>query len=83
MTIEEMGGAKIKAIVPWFGSKRSMGPTIAEELGRHRAYFSLGCGSMADLFAKAEDQDGRKAGGLQGTGRVPWASRRQEAGGLP
>jgi DNA adenine methylase len=47
-----MGGAKIKAIVPWFGSKRSLGPTIAQELGSHRAYFSLGCGSMADLFAK-------------------------------
>ena len=42
----------ITAIAPWFGSKRSLGPTIAEELGPHKAYFDLCCGSMAVLFAK-------------------------------
>ncbi len=43
---------KVMAIAPWFGSKRSMGPIIAEELGTHSAYFELCCGSMAPLFAK-------------------------------
>ncbi len=47
-----MSNRSIGAIVPWFGSKRGMGPSIALALGPHRAYFTLGCGSMADLFAK-------------------------------
>ena len=45
--------AKIKAIAPWFGSKRTMGPQIAEQLGRPRALFLLGCGSLAPLFSIA------------------------------
>lgn len=49
MTAAEM---KIKAIAPWFGSKRTMAPEIAKELGSHRAYWEPFCGSMAVLFAK-------------------------------
>lgn len=45
---------KIKAIAPWFGSKRTLAPTIVEELGAHRAYFEPFCGSLAVLFAKPE-----------------------------
>jgi DNA adenine methylase len=45
---------KIKAIVPWFGSKRVMAPHIAAELGPHRAYWEPFCGSMAVLLAKEE-----------------------------
>ena len=43
--------AKIKAIAPWFGGKRSMAPMIADVLGDHRAYWEPFCGSMAVLFA--------------------------------
>ena len=43
---------KIKAIAPWFGSKRTLGPRIAEALGKHRAYWDVFCGSLAALFAK-------------------------------
>ena len=43
---------KIKALVPWFGSKRNMAPKIIEELGEHRAYWEPFCGSMAVLLAK-------------------------------
>lgn len=46
--------AGLNAIAPWFGSKRSMGPEIVEELGQHRAYFEPFCGSCAVLFAKPE-----------------------------
>lgn len=44
--------AKIKAIVPWFGGKRTMAPVIARQLGQHAQYFEPLCGSMAVLFAK-------------------------------
>lgn len=43
---------KIKAIAPWFGSKRTLAPRIVSELGDHRAYWEPFCGSMAVLFAK-------------------------------
>lgn len=43
---------KIKALAPWFGGKRNLAPRIAAELGQHRAYFELGCGSMAVLLSK-------------------------------
>ena len=42
----------VTALVPWFGSKRNLAPVIVEELGPHKAYWSLFCGSAADLFAK-------------------------------
>lgn len=44
---------KIKALSPWFGSKRTLAQAIIEELGVHRAYFEPFCGSMAVLLAKA------------------------------
>lgn len=43
---------KIKAVAPWFGGKRTMAPRIVKELGEHRAYWGLCCGSMAVEFAK-------------------------------
>jgi len=46
---EEM---KIKALAPWFGSKRTLAPRIVAQLGSHRAYWELFCGSLAVLFAK-------------------------------
>lgn len=45
---------KIKAIAPWFGSKRTLAPVIVEELGSHRGYWEPFCGSMAVLLAKPE-----------------------------
>lgn len=42
----------IKAIAPWFGSKRTLAPVIVEELGKHSAYWEPFCGSMAVLLAK-------------------------------
>ena len=44
--------AKNTALVPWFGSKRNLAPTIAEELGPHSAYWEVFCGSMAVLLSK-------------------------------
>lgn len=43
---------KIKAIVPWFGSKRNLAPKIVEILGPHRVYWEPFCGSMAVLMIK-------------------------------
>jgi DNA adenine methylase len=43
---------KIAALAPWYGSKRTLAPTIVEELGKHRAYWEPFCGSMAVLLAK-------------------------------
>lgn len=43
---------KIKALVPWFGSKRTLAPEIVRELGEHSAYWEPFCGSMAVLLAK-------------------------------
>lgn len=49
--------AKVKAIAPWFGGKRSMAQAIVTELGKHTQYFEPFCGSMAVLFAKAPSQN--------------------------
>lgn len=43
---------KIKAILPYFGGKRTMAPDIVKQLGPHIQYFEPFCGSMAVLFAK-------------------------------
>lgn len=43
---------KIKGLLPWFGSKRTIAPAIVEELGAHRAYWEPFCGCCAVLFAK-------------------------------
>lgn len=47
-----MQSAKIKALEPWFGGKRTMAPEIVNQLGKHQYYFEGCCGSMAVLFAK-------------------------------
>lgn len=44
---------KIKAPAPWFGGKRTLAPTIVQELGAHTSYFEPFCGCAAVLFAKA------------------------------
>lgn len=43
---------KITALAPWFGAKRNMSRTIADELGKHSAYWEPFCGSMAVLLEK-------------------------------
>ncbi len=48
--------AKITAIAPWFGSKRTMASMIVDVLGGHKAYWEPFCGSMAVLFAKEPSQ---------------------------
>lgn len=45
---------KIKAILPYFGAKRTLAPEIVREFGPHRAYWEPFCGSMAVLMAKDE-----------------------------
>lgn len=47
---------KIKALVPWFGGKRTLAPDIVEQLGPHTQYFEPFCGSMAVLLAKPTAQ---------------------------
>ncbi len=47
-----MTEAKIRALVPYFGGKRTLAPLIVRELGKHRAYWEPFCGSMAVLLAK-------------------------------
>lgn len=43
---------KITAIAPWFGSKRTLAPTIVHQLGKHSYYFEACAGSMSVLLAK-------------------------------
>ncbi len=43
---------KLTALAPWFGSKRTLAPTVVELLGEHSYYFEGCAGSMAVLFAK-------------------------------
>lgn len=43
---------KIRALAPWFGSKRTLAPKIIRELGEHRVYWEPFCGSMAVLLNK-------------------------------
>jgi DNA adenine methylase len=49
-------GMTIKALAPWFGSKRTLAPRIVAELGEHHSYFEPFCGSMAVLLAKPESR---------------------------
>lgn len=42
----------ISALVPWFGSKRTLAPRIVAEGGPHKVYWDVFCGSLATLFAK-------------------------------
>ncbi len=43
---------KLTALLPYFGGKRTMAPTIVRQMGPHAYYFEGCCGSMAVLFAK-------------------------------
>jgi DNA adenine methylase len=47
---------KISAIAPWFGGKRTLAPTIIEELGKHAVYWEPFCGSMAVLLSKPQSR---------------------------
>lgn len=42
----------IKAIAPWYGSKRGLAPEIVRQLGPHRVYWEPFCGSLSVLLAK-------------------------------
>jgi DNA adenine methylase len=42
----------IKALAPWYGSKRTLAPRIVRELGPHKFYVEPFCGSCAVLLAK-------------------------------
>ena len=44
--------AAINAIVPYFGAKRKLADRIVAEMGEHRAYWGLCCGSLAIELAK-------------------------------
>lgn len=44
--------AALTAILPYFGGKRNLAPTIVARMRKHRAYWELCCGSLAILFAK-------------------------------
>lgn len=43
---------KIKAVVPYYGSKRKAASQIIEVFGRHKTYWEPYCGSMAVLMLK-------------------------------
>lgn len=45
-------GPTIKAVAPWFGSKRTLAADIIEQLGPHANYFEPFCGSCSVLLAK-------------------------------
>ena len=40
------------SLAPWFGAKRTMAPTVIQQLGPHRAYWEPFCGSMSILLNK-------------------------------
>lgn len=42
----------VTAILPWYGSKRTLASRIVSALGPHRAYWEPFCGSAAVLIAK-------------------------------
>lgn len=45
---------KIKALAPWFGSKRSIVDQVVPHFGEHHTYWEPFCGSMAVLLSKPE-----------------------------
>jgi len=47
-----MNEPKIKALAPWFGGKRTLAPTIVEELGKHASFWDVTGGGFSILFAK-------------------------------
>jgi DNA adenine methylase len=42
----------ITSLAPWFGSKRTIAPSIVQEIGPHNVYWEIFCGSMAVILAK-------------------------------
>lgn len=42
----------MRAIAPWFGSKRKLAPRIIQAMGKHNVYWEPFCGSLAVLLAK-------------------------------
>lgn len=57
--------ARITAIAPWFGGKRTLAPEIVRALGPHRQYYEPFMGSAAVLLAKPVCQQ-ETAGDLHG-----------------
>lgn len=47
---------KVKAVLPYFGGKRTLAPKIVSLIGKHTQYFEPFCGSAAVLFAKGQSQ---------------------------
>jgi len=45
--------ARVNAIAPWFGGKRTMAPEIVRQLGPHKFYFEGCAGSLAVIMAKS------------------------------
>jgi DNA adenine methylase len=43
---------RVRAIVPYYGSKRTLAPRIVEALGEHKSYYEPLCGSLAVLLNK-------------------------------
>lgn len=43
---------KIKALAPWFGGKRTLTPTIIQEIGSHKAYWEPLCGGISVILQK-------------------------------
>lgn len=43
---------KIKSLVPWYGSKRTLAPRIVQQFGPHHSYFNPCCGSLAFELVK-------------------------------
>ena len=50
--VSEKAIPKIKALAPWFGGKRGMARRIVQEIGEHRVYWGLCCGSLAVEMVK-------------------------------
>lgn len=46
--------AKISAILPYFGGKRTIAPAIVKEIGKHSVYWEPFCGSLAVLLEKRQ-----------------------------
>lgn len=43
---------RLGSLLPYYGAKRRLAPTIIRQLGAHKAYYELCAGSMAVLMAK-------------------------------
>lgn len=52
----EASPMRVKALLPYFGGKRTLAPRIVAELGPHTQYFEPFCGSLAVIFAKKPAQ---------------------------